>query len=226
MPTIRTSIEFQTTLFDNMMETKLIRRVRVALLTVLLPVSCAVFGADHSSINGFRSARFGMDESQVKVAVAKDFPADGAQLTSSENPAEGTHIAVLQLAALEPGPVPATVSYIFGATSKRLIHVNVTWAGAAGATEAERTGIAAAGVQLASYLREKYAQPGIATTGLPDANGVVLFTSTDDRNAAVQLRLSGVPIEGASAPAPGTRARLTLSYVADSRHPDVKVVSH
>jgi hypothetical protein len=185
-------------------------------------IPAKAFMADGGRIDGFRSARFGMDETSLKAAIVQDFQADPAALSAVDNPVEKTRVIVLRLAALDPGPGPATVTYILGAASKRLIHVNVTWSGAPDASEAERSAIAAAGVQLADHLRGQLAKPGAATAGVPDANGVVLFATTNARNAAIQLRLSGVPIgERASHLPPGTRARLTLSYIADVRHPDV-----
>jgi hypothetical protein len=185
-------------------------------------IPAKAFSTGGDRVDGFRSARFGMDETSLRAAIAQDFRPAPEALSAVDNPVEKTRVIVLRLAALEPGPGPATVTYILGASSKRLIHVNVTWAGAPDAGEAERSAIAAAGVQLADHLCEQLAKPGAATAGVPDANGVVLFATTDAHNAAIQLRLSGVPIgEQATPLPPGTRARLTLSYIADVRHPDV-----
>ena len=41
-------------------------------------------------VDGFRSARFGMSEAEVRAAVAKDFKIDPLDVQRVENPADGT----------------------------------------------------------------------------------------------------------------------------------------
>jgi hypothetical protein len=201
------------------MTLRLSHRISLPLLVLLSSTPSTVLAAQAAPIDGFRSAQFGMDQARVEAAIAKDFHPDPAAISAIDNPAEQTRVIVVHLPALEPGPGPATVSYIMGTKTHKLIHINVTWSAAPGAPKGEQLKITAAGVQLANYLREQYAKPGVPTTGLPDAKGVVLFATTDARNAAIQLRLSGVEVAGAALPA--GRAQLVLSYFADVRHPDV-----
>ena len=78
-------------------------------------------------VTGFREARFGMTEPDVRAVVAKALAVKPADLKTSSNPTEGTTLLTARADQLEPGPGPATITYIFGNKSKRLIQVNVAW---------------------------------------------------------------------------------------------------
>jgi hypothetical protein len=78
-------------------------------------------------IAGFRSARFGMNEDQVRAAVARDFKDQATLLQTARHPDPRYSVLVLPLPALEPGPGPAGVTYIFAAQEHKLVQVNVLW---------------------------------------------------------------------------------------------------
>jgi hypothetical protein len=193
----------------------------MALTTVLATAQPAA--AVHR-IAGFRSAQFGMDASQVQAAIAQDFKPAADAVVVLENPTEKTRIILLRLALLEPGPGPASVSYIFGATSKRLMHINVVWKSDGTPPDDFRNKTAAAGVQMASYFQSLAWKPGSTTSGVADGGkGVVLFAGIDPGNAAVEVRVSGVATNGLDGVAakPEGAAQLLVSYIADINKPDV-----
>src|SRR4029077_19743426 len=84
-------------------------------------------GEPPALIEGFRNARFGMSEEQVRQAIRKDFPAAAAKLTSTVHPAEKTTVLSIGVADLLPDTGTARISYIFGYRSKKLIQINVVW---------------------------------------------------------------------------------------------------
>jgi hypothetical protein len=71
-----------------------------------------------ATIEGFRQARFGINEEQVRQAIRKDFPVDAAKLTSGVHPSEKTVVLSLAVADLLPHIGAADISYIFGYCSK------------------------------------------------------------------------------------------------------------
>jgi hypothetical protein len=183
--------------------------------------------ADTHRVIGFRSAHFGMDEAQVRSAIAQDFKPVSDNLSILKNPAENTELLLLRLAEIEPGPGPASVSYIFGAKSKRLMHVNVVWKTDETPSDEARNKIAAAGLQLTNYFRDLSWRPGASASGLPNGgNSVVLFVGLDPNNAGVEVRVSGVATSSAQSVAakPKGAAQLVLSYVADIKNPDIAVI--
>ena len=183
--------------------------------------------ADSHRVAGFRSAHFGMDAAQVRSAIAKDFKPVPDSMSMLKNPAENTQVLVLRVAELEPGPGPASISYIFGAKSNRLMHVNVVWKTDGTPSDEARNKIAAAGMQLTNYFQSLSWKPGASAWGLPNgANGVVLFVGSDANNAGVEVRVSGVATYGAGSVAtkPEGVAQLVLSYAADFKNPDIAAI--
>jgi len=163
-------------------------------------------------IKGFRSARFGMDEQQVRAAVAVDFKEQGKLLQQANLPGGG-RVLVLPLAQLAPGPGPAGVSYIFDGASGKLAQVNLQWT----AEAAERSKLAAAGAQLADSFRALKWRPNAATMGLPiGQQGVALFSGIDAHKAMVEVSLMGVPVKGPVGEIPATNGlgKLRVAYVA------------
>src|SRR5947208_12178429 len=53
-----------------------------------------------AAIDGFRQARFGMSEEQVRQAIRKDFPVAGVKLTGAVHPSEKTTVLSLSVADL------------------------------------------------------------------------------------------------------------------------------
>jgi len=174
-------------------------------------------------IKGFRSAHFGMTAEQVHAAIQRDFKPAADAVKEFDNEVEKTRVLIVALPALEPGPGPASVSYILGASSRTLMHINVLWSSPDKPTDDERAKIAAAGLQLTNYFRQQAWKPNGVTSGVPSGpNGLLLFAGIDPQNAIVELRLTGVSVGGASAPAPLTGpARLRLAYAATIGKQDV-----
>ena len=148
-------------------------------------------------ITGFRSARFGMNEDQVRAAVAHDFKDYAPLLQPARHPDARYSLLVLPLPSLEPGPGAAGVTYIFAAAEHKLVQVNVLWSTSDKPSDAERTRMSAAGVQLADYFRALRWRPDAATMGVPlGPNGVVLFSGIDAHKAMVEVSLTGMSLRG------------------------------
>ena len=183
---------------------------------------------DAHRIAGFRSAHFGMDVAQVRSAIAQDFKPVPDSMRMVSNPAENTQMLLMRVAKLEPGPGPASISYIFGAKSKRLMHVNVVWETEEKPSDEARNQIAAASMQLTNYFRELSWKSGASASGLPNgSNSLVLFVGSDPNNAGVELRVTGVATYGVEnvATKPEGAAQLVLSYAADIKNPDIAAIT-
>ena len=70
-------------------------------------------------VSGFRDARFGMTEAEVRAAVKKSFAVKDTDIKTGANPIEGTALLIVRVDSLDPGPGPATITYIFGNKSKK-----------------------------------------------------------------------------------------------------------
>lgn len=178
-------------------------------------------------ITGFRSAKWGMDEGEVRQAIAADFQIPDTSIGQFTNPDEATTVLVAELPSLSPGPGPAAVYYVFGATSNKLMHINVIWTTSDTPTDDERTHIAVAGMQLANYFSALRWKPDGAVTGVSLEPGEVLtFAGVDPDDAGVQVIVSGVPMTDADGNAipPTGPAMLHISYSARFGAPDIVTV--
>ena len=173
-------------------------------------------------IKGFRSAHFGMSEEEVRAAVARDFKDYAALIQQADNPVDRVRLLVLPLPALEPGPGAAGVTYIFGATSHKLIQVNVLWTTSPKPGDAERSRLATAGIQLSDYFRALGWRPDAATMGVPlGPNGLVLFSGVDPHKAMVEVTLFGSVIRNKDSAAPEGPAKLRVAYISTIGAADV-----
>jgi hypothetical protein len=176
-------------------------------------------------ITGFRSARFGMNEDEVRAAVARDFKDHATLLQPAHHPDPRYSMLVLALPSLEPGPGAAGVTYLFAGADHKLVQVNVLWSTGDKPAEADRTRMVTAGVQLADYFRALRWRPDAATMGVPlGANGVVLFSGIDPHKAMVEVTVTGVPLRGRDgkvAPVDGP-AKLRVAYMSTLGAPAAK----
>jgi len=167
-------------------------------------------------IGGFRGAHFGMNEDQVRAAVAHDFKDYASLLQPARHPDARYSILVLPLPSLEPGPGTAGVTYIFAAAEHKLVQVNVLWS-TDKPSDADRARMSTAGVQLADYFRALRWRPDAATMGVPlGPNGIVLFSGIDAHKAMVEVSLTGIALRGRDgkiAPAEGP-VKLRVAYMA------------
>ena len=76
-------------------------------------------------VDGFRSARWGMTDAQVKAAIRRDFNIPPEKIQTEENASERTAILTITVGDVLEGAGKARISYIFGYTSKKLIQVNI-----------------------------------------------------------------------------------------------------
>ena len=177
-----------------------------------------------ASIDGYRSAHFGMTETEVRKAIKTDFSVDDP--TKAVNDNERTTALIVPGKTLIPDSPPATVSYIFGTTTAKLIQVNVIW-GDAGGIEAKK--IVPTTNALAAYFLENgsYAKDSLALNqGLSDGT-ILAFRGADAKGHMIVLQL--VPIHdptddkkaGKDKPVEFKKAMLRLSYIANSTKPDV-----
>ena len=170
-------------------------------------------------VEGYGQLRFGMDAEQIKLKLRLDFPQANPVLIDRIDAVSRSRVLTLELPALDPGPGAATISCVFGATSQRLIAVNVIWLAADKASPMQET----LWINAAARLAKTYAAqpwPLFNTTyGTVVAPGVsVVFTGHDEAGGAAEIKLQGVKTPmGTFSGSPSLR----LTLVANSSQPDI-----
>ena len=176
-----------------------------------------------AQIDGFRQARFGMGEEQVRQAIRKDFPAAAAKLTNAVHPTEKTTVLSLSVTDLLPHTGNAHISYILGYHSKKLGQVNIVWT-SDGNTPGDETVVGIANSLRDYFVSENFKPDSMVANNQLGANTILVFRGSDERNRTVLLVLRGVAASAQSEekktpkPPPLT---LELSYIEDPAHPDV-----
>jgi len=178
---------------------------------------------EHVNVEGFRSARWGMDAAQVKAAILKDFGITAEKVKTEENAAERTTILSVTVSDLLEGAGPARVSYVFGFKTKKLIQVTILW-GTPVDSQAHPDKIVTAANQLRQLFLDSGYQPETVVTNARMADGTILiFQGQDADKHTTVLRLANAPApaKGAKTEGPGGSVALSLSYTLDSRSPDI-----
>ncbi|WP_426413027.1 hypothetical protein [Bradyrhizobium ganzhouense] len=172
------------------------------------------------TIDGFRSAKFGMNEADVRGAMAKDFTPKADAIKSQDNPSELTHSVLLSVPDLLPNGGTAELSYVFGYKSKSLIQIGAVWSkGTDAAMTAEKL-FSNANILRAHFLSEGFKPDSIAVN-MPVNGGIVMFRGSDAKDHSVILLLQGTFENKDNNQRVLTPTSLLLFYVADAKSPDV-----
>ena len=185
-------------------------------------------------IDGFGRARFGMTLAEVKAVIASEYPGAAGTLKEATDPVDRTHGMAIELPRLAPAPGVATISYVFGASSGKLVAVNVSWLLDGNPAAAERDALLAAGTATAAgYVGYQWPELATGRGHVIDRNALILFAGRDEKGAGVEVRLDGVAFDverpavagRPQAPehraAPTGPARLRLALAAQPLRPDV-----
>lgn len=133
-----------------------------------------------TAIEGFRTARFGMDEVAVKAAIGEDFGLPESQITRQVHPTAKTVILSVRIPDLLPDTGTAEVNYVFGYQSHKLNQVNILW------LEAKEPSLGQAAATLRDYFRALPLVPEktVIDGKMPDGN-VLAFRGVDKQGRMV-----------------------------------------
>ena len=179
-------------------------------------------------VEGFRSAKWGMDENEVKAAITLDFKIPADKLKADQNVNERTSLLTIQVPDLIEGAGIARVSYILGYTTKKLIQVNIVW-GTPVDPQAKPEGVAAAANQLRDlFMSAGYDPTSIVSNARASDGEVIVFEGQDADKHTTLLRFLSVqpPAEkdqkdSKDAKKGASVTALFLSYILDSKTPDI-----
>lgn len=189
------------------------------------PPAAAPQHAATAHVEGFRSARWGMTEAQVKAAIKTDFNIGEDKLKGTENLAEKTQVLTITAPDVLEGAGTAQISYIFGFASKKLIQVNLMWSTVLDPQATPEKIVAGADQLRVLFLGSGY-DPQTMTANAKMADGSILvFEGQDADKHTTLLRLAtgtATPNDkDGKAGKPVPIATLSLSYILDAREPDI-----
>ncbi len=171
-------------------------------------------------VEGFRTARFGMNEADVRAAISKDFGFKPDAIKTQDNPAELTHSLLVTVPDLLPNGGTAEVSYVLGYKSKTLIQVGAVWSKASDAAITPERLFSNANILRAHFMSEGF-KPETVAVNTPINGGLLMFRGSDARDRSVMLLLQGSFETKENNQRVLTPTGLLLFYVADAKSPDV-----
>ncbi len=171
-------------------------------------------------VDGFRSAKFGMKEADVRAAIDKDFKLKPDAIKSQDNSAELTHSLVATVPDLLAGGGTAEVSYVLGYKSKTLIQVGAVWSKATDPAMTPERLFSNANILRAHFLSEGF-KPETTAVNTPVNGGLLMFRGSDASDRTVMLLLQGTFETKENNQRTLTPTGLLLFYVADAKSPDV-----
>jgi len=173
-----------------------------------------------SIVEGFRSAKFGISEADVRAAIAKDFGLKPDAVRQQENPAELTRSLQVTVPDLLANGGTAEVSYVLGYKSKTLIQVGVVWSKATDTAMTPERLFSNANILRAHFMNEGF-RPDTISVNTPVNGGLLMFRGSDARDRSVILLLQGTFENKENNQRVLTPTGLLLFYVADAKSPDV-----
>ncbi len=201
-----------------------------------------------ADVSGFRSARFGMTQDQVREAIKADFSSEESEIKQGTNDQEKTRFLAVRIANLVPDSGMAVITYIFGYSSQKLIQVNVVWGKLAGGDPLPAELVSTGRLLQQYFLGQGFVRSTIVANRGTSNGSVILFNGFDDKKRSVMLVLDtmAVPGDSASAPPPKGQAKppaksadtkpgdkktppemqlvasgLRLSYIENAANPDI-----
>jgi len=179
-------------------------------------------GADDKvkAIDGFRSAKFGMSEADVRAAMIKDFNAKPDAIKAQDNASELTHSILMSVPELLPNGGTAELSYVFGYKSKSLIQIGAVWSKGTDTAMTPEKLFSNANILRAHFMGEGFKPDSIAVN-MPVAGGIVMFRGSDAKDRSVILLLQGTFENKENNQRVLTPTSLLLFYVADAKSPDI-----
>ena len=184
------------------------------------PSAADTSGESRISVEGFRSAKFGTNEADVRSAISKDFGLKPDAVKTQDNPAELTHSLVVTVPDLLPNGGGAEVSYVFGYKSKSLIQVGAAWSKATDSAVTPERLFSNANILRAHFLGEGF-KPETVAVNTPVNGGLLMFRGSDAKDHTVMLLLQGTFETKDNSQRVLTPTGLLLFYIADAKSPDV-----
>lgn len=174
-------------------------------------------------LDGFRAAKFGMSEDEVRNAIMQDFSMSDSDVKREMNPVQMTTALSVDVKDLLPGTGVARVTYLLGYKSSKLFSVVIVWALALNAADTQEVLVEAAAVLRAHFETESFPRGVVADSGLPDGT-VLVFRGVDGQGRMVALTAAGVYTPAGQKQAAQPDPVLRLTYIEDPQHPDVYTI--
>ena len=171
-----------------------------------------------ASIDGFRSAKFGMKMNEVKKAIQQDFFIQDGKIDTVTHPTEQTQSLGITIENLLPISGKSRVVYVFGFQSKRLIQVNILVGHPVDSDITPQQVVDSGNLLGSHFLKKRYQEDGLMAHARLNDGSVLIFRGKDQNGRMVLLRLSNP--QSTKNKDEKMKISLTLSYIEKPLQPD------
>jgi len=181
------------------------------------PKATTMSKAKWAAFEGFRSAKFGMKESEVMRAITKDFKVSKSKVKQSVNPLEQTiNLEVTVPKLIEVGGT-AKIGYLLGHKSKKLMQVNMVWGSGLGKKVDVKDIISTANLLRSHFTKKRHQKEGFAVNLKVNDAMTIVFRGKDKKGRMAILSLTNPKVKKGE----DTKISLKLSYILDAKNPDI-----
>ena len=172
-----------------------------------------------ASIDGFRSAKFGMVRAEVTKAIFRDFGIASSKIAIISHPTEQTQSLAITVKQLFPKSGKSQVVYVFGYRSNLLMQVNI-FIGHGVDKSVTAQQVVDSGNLLGNHLlRKRYQDDGLVAHARLNDGSVLIFRGKDKKGRMALLRLSDP--QASNTNSEGLKIALNLSYIEKPGQPDI-----
>ena len=172
-----------------------------------------------ASIDGFRSAKFGMVRAEVTKAIFRDFGIVSSKVAIISHPTEQTQSLAITVKQLFPKSGKSQVVYVFGYRSNLLMQVNI-FIGHGVDKSVTAQQVVDSGNLLGNHLlRKRYEDDGLVAHARLNDGSVLIFRGKDQKGRMALLRLSDP--QASNTNSEGLKVALNLSYIEKPGQPDI-----
>jgi hypothetical protein len=160
-------------------------------------------------IDGFRSAKFGMDEKQVMRAIVKDFKITKKKIRRKVS-SQKSALLIINLPKLMAAGGTADIVYIFGYKSKKLVQVNIDWGAGVTKNFDKQDVLNAANILRRHFVKKRYKKKGFVLNYTQKDGTIIVFRGRDKQGGLILLKFKNPKTKRTSS----KDVSLILSYVA------------
>ncbi len=140
-------------------------------------------------IDGFRSAKFGMNEKQVIRAIAKDFKISNKKVERLMVSSVKTKVLIIHTSKLIELGGPADIVYVLGYKSKKLIGINIDWGKGVSDNFDPNDLVSACNVLTKYFAKKRYKDEGYAVNLKISDTEIIAFRGQDKKGRGIYLVL-------------------------------------
>ena len=142
-----------------------------------------------ASIDGFRSAKFGMGRAEVTKAIFNDFGIASAKITIITHPTELTKSLAITVEQLIPSFGKSKVVYVFGYRSNKLMQVNIFFGHGVDKSVTSQQVVDLGNILGNHFFNKRYQEDGLVANANLNDGSVLIFRGKDQKGRMALLHL-------------------------------------